>query len=238
MWQVYVATRPTCGPRLMLSPAVKCWEPPRRQGLCSHLAHLWPCWWPLGALWCALGASSVPPEIVQGLTAWLHRARSMRCFQNFCEQGPPLSRLLEQGPLLILSPALKGWGPPRPQGLRCHLAHLWATADFVPRCEALGTPWAAGVMQPPGPTKDKPHFGTTDPPSRVGQFFIWSEATGFQGRAVLPGRMSWAAVAGRRMAGSQTNVWWRGRCCCGPKTHPCPSKHLSKHVFLSPPPSK
>ena len=31
------------------------------------------------------------------------------------------------------------------------LAHLWASADFVPRSEVLGTPKAAGVMQPRGP---------------------------------------------------------------------------------------
>ena len=62
----YVATRPTCGPILIVRPALKRWGPPRRQGLCSppdqllatsdsapcskaarrqglcsHLAHLW-----------------------------------------------------------------------------------------------------------------------------------------------------------------------------------------------------
>ena len=37
----YVATRPTCGPFLILSPTLKRWGPPRRQGLCSHPAHLW-----------------------------------------------------------------------------------------------------------------------------------------------------------------------------------------------------
>ena len=39
--QGYVATRPTCGPPPILSPALKRWGPPRRQGLCSHPAHLW-----------------------------------------------------------------------------------------------------------------------------------------------------------------------------------------------------
>ena len=43
------------------------------------------------------------------------------------------------GPLLILPPALKRWGPPRRQGLCSHLAHVWATSDFAPRSEALGT---------------------------------------------------------------------------------------------------
>ena len=36
-----VATLPTCGPLLILSPALKQRGSPRRQGLCSHLAHNW-----------------------------------------------------------------------------------------------------------------------------------------------------------------------------------------------------
>ena len=43
-------------------------------------------------------------------------------------------------------PALKRWGPPRWQGLCSHLAHLWATSDSAPRSEAVGTPEAAGVV--------------------------------------------------------------------------------------------
>ena len=35
----HLATLPTCGPLLILSPALRRWGPPRRQGLCSHLAH-------------------------------------------------------------------------------------------------------------------------------------------------------------------------------------------------------
>ena len=50
------------------------------------------------------------------------------------------------GPLVILSPALKHWGPPRQQRLCSQSAHLWATGDFVPRPEALGTPQTAAVM--------------------------------------------------------------------------------------------
>ena len=42
------------------------------------------------------------------------------------------------GPLLIVPPALKRWGPPRRQGLCSHLAHLWATFDSAPRSEAVG----------------------------------------------------------------------------------------------------
>ena len=37
----YVATVPTCWPLVILPPAVKRWGSLRRQGLCSHLAHLW-----------------------------------------------------------------------------------------------------------------------------------------------------------------------------------------------------
>ena len=37
----YVATLTTCGLRLILPLALKRWGPPGRQGLCSHLAHLW-----------------------------------------------------------------------------------------------------------------------------------------------------------------------------------------------------
>ena len=50
------------------------------------------------------------------------------------------------GAILILSPALKRWGPPRRQGLCRHFAHLWGTADFVRRSEALGTPQKTEAM--------------------------------------------------------------------------------------------
>ena len=36
-----MATLPTSGPLLILPPALKRWGSPRRQGLCSHLAHKW-----------------------------------------------------------------------------------------------------------------------------------------------------------------------------------------------------
>ena len=47
-----------------------------------------------------------------------------------------VTKLPTCGPVLILSPVLKRWGPPRRQGLCSQYAHLWATADFVPRSEA------------------------------------------------------------------------------------------------------
>ena len=37
----YVASLPICGQLLILSPALMRRGSPRRQGLCSHLAHLW-----------------------------------------------------------------------------------------------------------------------------------------------------------------------------------------------------
>ena len=36
-----ISTLPICGPLLIPPPALKRWAPPRRHGLCSHLAHLW-----------------------------------------------------------------------------------------------------------------------------------------------------------------------------------------------------
>ena len=44
------------------------------------------------------------------------------------------------GPVLILSPAPKCWGPPKRQGLCSPSAHLCATAHFVSRSKVLGTP--------------------------------------------------------------------------------------------------
>ena len=54
-------------------------------------------------------------------------------------------------PLLIFSPALKRWGSPRRQGLCSQSAHVWATSDFLPCFEVLGTPLMARVMQPTHP---------------------------------------------------------------------------------------
>ena len=60
--------------------------------------------------------------------------------------SPPCSVQDPQcGPLLILSLALKRWGPPRRQGLCSQLAPLWATSDFVPCPDRLAdvTRWAS-----------------------------------------------------------------------------------------------
>ena len=53
------------------------------------------------------------------------------------------------GPLLVLFPSLKRWGPPRRQGLCCQFAQMQATTHFVdviPCFEALGRPQIAWVM--------------------------------------------------------------------------------------------
>ena len=145
--------------------------------MCSHRAHLWatsdfgPC----------SEALAIPKR--QGLCSQrAHLWATFDCVASYKVLGTPLrgkgyvATLPTCGSLLILSPALKRWGPPRRQrlcshaahlwassdyvphfealatprrqgeGLYSHPAHLWATSDFVPRCEVLGTPKAAAVM--------------------------------------------------------------------------------------------
>ena len=115
----YVATLPTCGPLLILPPALKRWGPPRYKWLCSHLAHLW------ATSDAAPGSTTVAiPLGDRGYVATLPTC----------------------GPLLNLPPALKRWGPPRRKGLFGHLAHLWATSESAPRSDAVRTPHWAGVM--------------------------------------------------------------------------------------------
>ena len=75
---------------LILLPALKWWGPPRRQGLCSHLAHLW-------------ATSDFAPRseavgIPQGGRGYV-------------------ASLPTCGPLLILPPALKRWGSPEAAGV-------------------------------------------------------------------------------------------------------------------------
>ena len=129
------------------APALKRWGTPGRQGLCSHLAHLW------------ATSDSVP---------WLYSGGEPPGGRGYVATLPTC------GPLLILPPALKRWGTPRRQGLCTHLAHLWApsdsslalkrwgprmrkglcrylahfraTCDSDPCSEAVGIPQAAGVM--------------------------------------------------------------------------------------------
>ena len=131
-----MATRPTCGLTLILFLAVKCWGALRWWRLCSQPAHLW------------ANPVFVPPFGGGGDAA-------------------PLSTC---GLVLILSPALRRCGSRKrqarraqwcaysdfvcryetgdPLGGRDYVAdlRLWASSDFVPPFEGLGTPQAVEVM--------------------------------------------------------------------------------------------
>ena len=55
------------------------------------------------------------------------------------------------GPLLILPPAPKRWGPPNRRGFSCSReAQFWATSYFVCLSEAFGTPHGEVVTYPRG----------------------------------------------------------------------------------------
>ena len=104
---------------MVLSPALKCWGPTRRQGLYSQSAHLWahcdfvPCFEALGT-----------PE-GRGYVANLPTC----------------------APILILSPASKLRGSPRKQGLCSQSVYVWATANLDPQLVVvLATPKTIGVM--------------------------------------------------------------------------------------------
>ena len=75
------------------------------------------------------------------------------------------------GPLLILPPALKRWGPPKRQGLSRHLAHLWATFDSTLLSEALRTPKRQGYVatfRTCGPHRILPRFEAVGTPQTAG----------------------------------------------------------------------
>ena len=190
---------PTCGPPVILPPPLKRLGPPRRQGLCSNLAHLWATsafalrseavgTRPWGGLLCShlahLWATSdhaprfqalgTPPG-GRGYVATLPTGGPPLIQPPALKRGPPRGGLLCSylaylqstsdyaprfqavgrgyvatlptcGPPLIVPPALKRWRPPL-GGLLCsHLAHLWATSDYAPCIQAVGTPQAARVM--------------------------------------------------------------------------------------------
>ena len=102
---------------MILPPALKRWGPPRRQGLCSNLAHLW------------ATSDSAPrserwgPPRRQGLYSHLaHLWATSDSAPRSEAVGTPqaagvyIATLPTCGPLVILPPALKRWGPPRRQG--------------------------------------------------------------------------------------------------------------------------
>ena len=110
--RVYVATLPTCGPLLILPPALKRWGSPGRQGLCSHLTHLW-----------------VTYDCAPAMKRWGPPRR-----QGLC------SHLAHLWATSDSAPRFEAAGTPQAAGLCSHLAHLWATFDSAPRFEAVGTP--------------------------------------------------------------------------------------------------
>ena len=91
------------------------------------------------------GEGSAPPYSPQncrtplGVTHWLAAA----------PMTGDVSNLPTCGPLLFLSTsAPRSWGPPRRHRQCTQSAHLWATADFVPRSKPLRTPQTVGVTNP------------------------------------------------------------------------------------------
>ena len=84
------------------------------------------------------------------LTIFLYLHLLQKKLSDFTAKKKKLHDFIEQKSYmhvanLILSTALKRWGPPRRQGSCSHQAHLWATADFFPRSEAMGIPRRQGV---------------------------------------------------------------------------------------------
>ena len=148
---------------MILPPALKRWGPPRRQGLCSHLADLWATF----DFAPRSEAVGTPPPDGRGYVASLTTCGPpvMPTFgpplilPPLLSDGDPLggrgyvATLPTCGPPLIVPPALKRWGPPRRQGLCSHVAHFWATSDAhfwatsdsALRSEAMGTPRRQGL---------------------------------------------------------------------------------------------
>ena len=117
-----MATLPTCGPPLIMPPVLSRGDPPGGRG---YVATLPTCGPPV--------ILPPPPPLCEAV-------------------GTPLggkgyvATLPTCGPLLLVSPALKRLGPPKRKGLCSHLAHLWATCDSAPCCEAVRPPKAARLM--------------------------------------------------------------------------------------------
>ena len=71
-----VAYPPTCGPLLILFPALKRWASPRWQGLCSQSAHLW-------ATFDSAPGSEAPWKFTKGLkSGQQHRIRQVSFIYN------------------------------------------------------------------------------------------------------------------------------------------------------------
>ena len=146
----FVANLPTCRPLLTLSPALKPWELPIRQGLCGPSAHLWASvdfvsrstmlGTPDGRGYVA-NVPTCGPQLT-----WLPalKLRGAPIRQGLCAHLPTT------GPLLSLFPAPKRWGSPTWQGLCSQFTHMCAIAALVPLFEVLATPRRRGyVANPP-----------------------------------------------------------------------------------------
>ena len=130
----YVATRPTCVPLLKLFPALRRWGPSKRQGSCSHQTHLW-----------ATSDFVTPPLKRWGPPKWQglcgHQAHLwapphfVPCSKSIGDPPDGTGYVATRPtcrPLLILSPTLQRWGPPKWRGLCSHRAPLWALFDVSP----------------------------------------------------------------------------------------------------------
>ena len=129
----YVATRLFCGPPLILPPAPKRWRPPECRGLCSHPTQVW-----ANSEFAPALKRWGPPKR-QGLCS--HRADLWAIFDCVpCSKAVGILRAVRvmqpPGPTcrppLILTSALKRWGPLRQQRLCSHPAHLWANSSPPP----------------------------------------------------------------------------------------------------------
>ena len=94
---------------------------------------------------CLVAVRTGDPWLPTTLISLVLTSKTAPCAMTALGRGY-VATLPTRAPLLILPPALKRRGSPRLQGLCSHLAHKWATFDFVPRSQAEGIPEAAGVM--------------------------------------------------------------------------------------------
>ena len=129
------------GQLLIPPPALKRRGSPRRQGLCSHLAHKWASFDFAPPL-----SSGGAPQGGRGYVATVPTCGPLLILPAPLKwRGSPRRQglccpLAHKWATSNSAPALKRWGSPRRQGLCSHLAHLWATSNSTSRCEAVGLP--------------------------------------------------------------------------------------------------